>query len=135
MQYSFWQIVAWMFWFMLLVAWIWLMIAIISDIFRDDEMGGGAKALWCIFVVLLPWLGVLVYLIARGSSMRDRAMREQARNEQQFRSYVREVSASGTGVSDELAKLAQMRDAGTISPQDYELAKQTGLGGATSTPV
>ena len=130
-----WDVIVSIFWFMLLVAWIWLMIAIISDVFRDDEMSGGAKALWCIFIVLLPWLGVLVYLIARGGSMRDRAMREQARNEQQFRSYVREVSASGTGVSDELAKLAQMRDAGTISPQDYELAKQKVLGGATSTTV
>ena len=63
---DFWEVIGEIFWFMLLVAWIWLLIVVISDIFRDHTLSGWAKGLWCLFVILLPWLGVLVYLIARG---------------------------------------------------------------------
>ena len=91
------------FWFMLLVAWFWLLIALITDLFRDSELSGVAKAAWCIFLIVLPWLGVLMYLIVRGRGMNERAAREMAANEQRFRQYVREAApASSTSVADEL---------------------------------
>jgi hypothetical protein len=121
-DFGLWEVVVSMFWFMLLVAWIWLLITIISDIFRDRELGGGAKALWSIFIILLPWLGVLVYLIARGSSMHERQAQAVAANEAQFRTYVQDV-AGGRSVTDELKQLAELRDSGAITPEDYEQAK------------
>src|SRR3954451_23330329 len=93
-----WDVLVSIFWFMLLVAWFWLLISIISDVFRDNELSGVGKGLWCTFLILLPWLGVLVSLIARGHSMQERATREAPRNEQAFRSYVKEVAVTeGTG--------------------------------------
>ena len=71
-DFSLWDLMVSMFWFMLLVAWIWLLISILGDIFRDRELGGGAKAMWVLFLVFLPWLGALMYLIFRGNSMNDR---------------------------------------------------------------
>ena len=71
-DFGFWDVFFSVFWFMLLVAWIWVIIAIIHDIFSDRSLNGGAKALWTIFVVLIPWLGILVYIFARGDSMNDR---------------------------------------------------------------
>jgi hypothetical protein len=121
-DFGLWEVVVSVFWFMLLVAWIWLLITIISDIFRDRELGGVAKALWCIFIIILPWLGVLVYLIARGGSMHERQAQAVAANEAQFRSYVQDV-AGGRSVADELKQLAELRDSGAITPEDYEQAK------------
>ena len=136
MRMNVWEVMVSIFWFMLLVAWFWLLIAIISDVFRDENLSGFAKAMWCIFVILLPWLGVLTYLIARGRTMQERSAREAARNEQMFRSYVRDVAASdkGGGVADELSRLADMRDKGHLTPQEYEAAKQRVLGGTTTAP-
>jgi len=131
-----WELMVSIFWFMLLVAWFWLLITIVSDIFRDDELSGVGKGLWCTFVILFPWLGVLVYLIARGRSMNERAMRQAANNEQAFRSYVRDVAVSersSGGVSAELSQLADMRDRGVLSPAEYELAKQRVLGTTDTT--
>ena len=138
---SLWDVMVSIFWFMLLVAWFWLLISIISDVFRDDELSGVAKAAWCVFVILLPWLGVLTYLIVRGRSMNDRAAREAARNQQAFNEYVRNVARSeggatgGTtgGVTGELTKLADMRDRGLLTPEEYEQAKQKVLGAPAST--
>jgi hypothetical protein len=132
---DFWELLVSIFWFMLLVAWFWLLISVISDVFRDDELSGGAKAAWCIFVVLVPWLGVLTYLLARGQSMGERSAREAARNEKAFRSYVREAASTGGGVADEIARLADMRDRGQISPEEYQQAKQRVLGVVPATPA
>jgi len=121
---SFMDVLLSIFWFMMLVAWFWLMVSIIGDIFRDQDLSGWGKGLWCLFVVLLPWLGVLVYLIARGGSMHERAAERAQQNEAAFQEYVRRTAASGgAGVADELAKLAKLRDEGTISSEDYERAK------------
>jgi hypothetical protein len=117
------EVMASIFWFMLLLAWFWLMVVVISDVFRDRGLAGWAKALWCIFVVVLPWLGVLMYLIVRGRSMNERARLHAEENEQTFRHYVREAAAGGPSVADELAKLADLRDRGVISADDYENAK------------
>jgi hypothetical protein len=124
-----WDVMVSIFWFMLLVAWFWLMIIILNDLFRDRSASGFAKAAWCLFVIILPWIGSLTYLLVRGRGMGERATAEAAHNEQAFRSYVQDVtSTSGTGVADELSRLADLRDQGRISPEDYEQAKQRVLG-------
>jgi Phospholipase_D-nuclease N-terminal/Short C-terminal domain len=135
---SLWDVIVSIFWFMLLVAWFWLLITIVTDIFRDEELSGGGKAVWCLFVLLLPWIGVLTYLLVRGRSMNERAARQAAQNERAFRHYVREAAGPGqTSVADELSKLADLRDQGKISQEDYEKAKSRVLSGmpATDTPV
>lgn len=133
---SLWDVMVSIFWFMLLVAWFWLLMSIITDVFRDEDLSGGAKAAWCIFVILLPWVGVLTYLIVRGRSMSERASREAARNEQAFRSYVRDVAVSEpSGVSGDLTKLADMRERGLLTQEEYEQAKLRVLGTAGPTPA
>jgi hypothetical protein len=125
-----WDVMISIFWFMLLVAWFWLLISIISDLFRDEELSGWGKAAWCIFLIVVPWIGALTYLIARGRSMGERQSREMARNEQAFRAYVQEAAGSGGGVADQLDRLTTLRDQGKISNEDYEQAKRQVLGGA-----
>src|SRR5688572_21625592 len=120
--FGLWEVFVSMFWFMLLFAWIMLLFHIIADIFRDRELSGGGKALWCLFLIFIPWVGALVYLIARGNSMAQRSVEAAQENEAQMRAYVRDAAGT-TSAADELAKLAQMRDSGTITPEDYEKAK------------
>ena len=124
---DFWDAIGAIFWFMLLVAWFWLLIAILADIFRDQNLSGWGKGLWCLFVVLLPWLGVLVYLIARGATMHERSVEHAQRNDQEFRRYVQDV-AQPASVGDELAKLAGLRDREVISEAEFEAAKNKLLG-------
>jgi hypothetical protein len=133
---SLWDAMVSIFWFMLLVAWFWLLISIISDVFRDDALSGGAKGLWCAFIILLPWVGVITYLIARGRSMGERSVQQAARNEQAFRGYVRQIAVSeGSGVTAELNQLAEMRDRGALTPAEYDLAKQRVLSAPAPSPV
>jgi hypothetical protein len=128
---DFWEVVGEILWFMLLVAWFWLLIAIVADIFRDRGLSGWAKGLWCLFVILLPWLGVLVYLIARGASMHERSLEHARQSEQELRRYVQDA-ARPSGMADALAKLADLRDRGAISDADYEAAKAKVLGQSTT---
>jgi hypothetical protein len=118
-DFGFWDVMVSIFWFTILLAWISLLIHILTDIFRDDSMSGGKKALWTIFIVLIPWLGALVYIIARGDSMnqrnREAAMARMAVYESQ--------RAPAPQVSDELRNLAELRDSGVLSPAEYERAK------------
>lgn len=116
------EVIVSMFWFMLLIAWIWLLITILADIFSDHELSGVAKALWTLFLIVIPWVGALAYLIARGRSMNDRSRRRAERAESDFRSYVRDA-AGGTSPASELSKLAELRANGAISADDYETAK------------
>jgi hypothetical protein len=119
-----WDILVSIFWFMVLFAWIWLLIMILNDIFRDHQLSGWGKALWTLFLIVLPWLGALVYLIARGGSMQDRAAAQTARSEEAFRQYVKQTAAEGKPTTaDELVKLAALRDRGAISTEDYDRAK------------
>ncbi|WP_371501188.1 SHOCT domain-containing protein [Kitasatospora sp. NBC_00374] len=108
------------------VLWIFLLIRVLDDVFHDDSMGGGAKSAWAITVVLIPFLGVFVYLIARGSGMGERSLKRAQKNEQDFQKYVRET-ATGGGDSgshaDELAKLADLRKRGDITEEEYQQAK------------
>ncbi len=125
-DFSLWEVIVSTFWFMLLFAWIWLLIAIVSDIFRDRSLSGGGKALWVLFLVFLPWLGALMYLIARGGSMHERQAKAAEDNEARMRAYVQDAAGT-TSTADELRKLAELRDSGAITPADYEQAKAKAL--------
>jgi hypothetical protein len=113
--------------FFLFIAWIWVLISVIADIFRSD-MSGGAKALWVIFVILIPWLGVLVYLIANGDKMADRSVREAAAMEDARRSYIREAAGTSASTADELAKLANLKESGVISDEEYAKLRAKAIG-------
>jgi Short C-terminal domain len=111
-------------WIVLWVIWLFLLFRVIFDIFRDHDLGGWSKALWLIFVIVLPFLGVFVYIIARGRGMGERDIREAQTRQQQFDSYVREAAASGGGgTADELSKLADLRERGVISDAEFEQQK------------
>ena len=117
-----------MLWFFMFFIWLWLLISLFGDIFRSADLSGGAKAMWTIFIIILPFLGVLVYLIVRGNSMQERALKQAADQEAQFRGYVQTVAAtSGGGSADELAKLADLRDKGVISDEEFQTAKAKAL--------
>jgi Short C-terminal domain/Phospholipase_D-nuclease N-terminal len=125
---NFWEVVGSIFWFMILFAWIGLLFRIFGDLFGDHELSGWGKALWTVFLIFLPWLGALVYLIARGRSMNERALARAQRSEQAFSQYVRETAGASTSTADELAKLAELRDRGTISDEEFRHAKAKLLG-------
>ncbi|WP_328944794.1 SHOCT domain-containing protein [Streptomyces sp. NBC_00250] len=116
-----------MFWTMLMIflwiLWFMLLFRIIGDIFRDDDLGGWGKAGWTAFVILLPFLGVFVYLIARGRSMGERELNRIRQNEEQFRTYVRDTAGSGGSQADELARLAELKNSGAITEAEFAQAK------------
>jgi len=103
------------------VIWIWILFTIITDLFRDHELSGWWKAVWIIFLVFIPFLSALVYLVARGHGMRDRALKAQAEAKEHFDEYVRE-QASATP-ADELHKLNELREKGALSQDEFDKAK------------
>ena len=105
----------------LFVVWIWILFTIITDLFRDHEMSGWAKALWILFLVFIPFLTGLVYLIARGSGMRDRAIKAQTDAKKHFDEYVQEQAHSSP--ADELHKLNELREKGALSQEEFDQAK------------
>lgn len=105
----------------LFVAWLWILFAIISDLFRDHELSGWGKAAWVFFLLVLPFLGALVYLIARGEGMRDRAIKAQEDAKSHFDSYIRQQALSSP--ADELHKLNDLKEKGALSPEEFERAK------------
>jgi hypothetical protein len=111
-----------MFVFFVFILWIWLLIAVFVDIFRSHDLGGGAKAAWVLFVIILPFLGVLVYLIARGGKMHERAAEQAAQQQKAFDSYVKQAAGSGSNV-DQLAKLADLKQSGAITDAEFEAQK------------
>jgi hypothetical protein len=113
-----------MLWFFAFIAWIWVLIAIFTDIFRSHDIGGFSKAIWFLFVLFIPILGVLVYLIARGKGMQERALERAQQQQQAFDQYVQErANAAGTSNADQLGKLAQLKDSGAITNAEYESEK------------
>jgi hypothetical protein len=113
-----------MLYFFLFIIWIWLLITVFIDIFRSSDMGGGAKALWVIFVIILPFLGVFVYLLARGGKMHERAAAEAAQQQQAFDSYVRQAAgAEGADTASQLSKLADLKSQGVITDAEFEAQK------------
>jgi membrane protein implicated in regulation of membrane protease activity len=104
------------------VLWIWVLIYVFIDIFRSRDLSGGVKALWFLFVLFIPLIGVLVYLIARGGKMHEHAVQEAQQQDQAFRAYVQEAAGSGN-TADQLAKLADLRDRGVITTSEFEREK------------
>jgi hypothetical protein len=111
-----------MLWFFCFFIYIWLLIVIFTDIFRSHDMGGWAKAGWVIFIIVLPFIGILVYLIARGGKMHDRQMRDANQAQQEFDSHVRDVAGS-SGTADQLSKLADLQKSGVITDAEFESQK------------
>ncbi len=123
-DFGLWDVVVSMFWFTLLMTWIYLLIAILSDIFRDQDLGGGAKAMWTLFIVFLPWLGAISYIFARGGSMNDRNHQSRLDEQARMQAFVQEAAGGGgSGVTDGLRELAQLRESGQISDAEYDQAK------------
>ncbi|MFJ8622699.1 SHOCT domain-containing protein [Kitasatospora sp. NPDC093550] len=114
-------------WLFLWIMWFFLLFRVFGDLFRDDTVNGWGKAGWCVFLLLLPFLGVFVYLIARGKGMGQREYQQAAEAEQEFRSYVRETAAGATpssGHVDDLARLADLKKNGDITEEEYQRAKE-----------
>ena len=114
---AFWTILEIFLW----VLWIWILIYVFIDIFRSHDLSGWAKALWVLFVLIIPLIGVLVYLIARGGEMHERAERQAVRQQDAFRSYVQQNAESSP--ADQLTKLADLRDRGTITEEEFQREK------------
>ena len=114
---AFWTIVEIFLW----VIWFWILITVFIDIFRSHDLSGWGKALWFLFVLLIPLIGVLVYLIVRGGSMHDRAVKQAQQQDEQFRAYVQE--SAGTSPADQLTKLADLRDKGAITQAEFDAQK------------
>ena len=110
-------------WFFLWIIWIFILFRVIFDIFRSHDLGGWGKALWLIFVIILPFLGVFVYLIARGRSMSERDVQRAQQHQDQFNAYVREAAGSGPNSADQLSKLADLKTKGVITDAEFEQQK------------
>ena len=109
-------------WIVMLVVWIMILWRVFGDIFRSTDLGGGAKAAWCIFVIFLPFLGIFVYLIARGNDMGKRDLEIAAAQEKEFRAYVQQTAGSG-GTASELERLAALKDSGVLTQQEFDQQK------------
>jgi hypothetical protein len=113
-----------MLYFFLFIIWIWLLIMVFSDIFRSHDMGGGSKALWAFFVIVLPYFGVFIYLIFRGGKMHERAAADAATQQKAFDSYVKQAAGtSGDNTADQLSKLADLKAQGVITDAEFETQK------------
>ncbi len=108
----------------LFVIWIWIFISIVIDLFRDHELSGGWKAIWLLFLIVIPFLSALIYLIARGSGMRERSIQEQADMQKAANEYIRQVSSSPV---DDLTKLTELKEKGILSDAEFEKAKAKSL--------
>jgi type VI protein secretion system component VasK len=109
------------FMFFLLVAWIWVIIGVIGDVFRSKDLNGLAKGIWVLLIIVIPWLGVLAYLIIRGQGMEERNLAALSAAEEMRRSYIQSVSAPSA--ADELQKLAELKEKGVISDSEFEAQK------------
>jgi len=117
-----------MLWFFMFIIWLMLLFRVFGDIFRSD-MSGGGKALWVVLVIIVPFLGVLIYLIAHGGDMQQRALENAAAQEQAQRNYIRSAASDGTSSVDELQKLADLHKSGVINDTEYTQQKEKILNG------
>jgi hypothetical protein len=116
-----WSMIIFFFW----VIWIWIVITVLIDVFRRDDIGGWAKAAWVIFVVILPWLGVLVYLIVEHDGMRQRSLKQAQAQRREFDDYVRDTAGGGSAA--EIAKAKELLDSGAITQEEFEALKAKAL--------
>jgi hypothetical protein len=122
---SFWDLIWWFLWIFVFVAYLFALFAIIGDLFRDHKLNGWWKALWIIFLIFVPFLTALVYLIARGRGMAERGQKEVQQVQKAQDDYIKSVA--GTSPSEEIAKAKALLDAGTITPAEYESIKAKAL--------
>ena len=116
-----------MLWFFMFFIWIMLLFQVFGDLFRDHELSGFAKAIWILFVVIAPFLGVFVYLIARGPKMAERNAKAMSEMEQAQKEYIREAAGTATSTADELHRLADLRDRGVIDEAEFQSLKAKAL--------
>lgn len=117
-----------MLWFFLFFIWIWILITVFADIFRSHDLSGWAKALWVIFVIVMPYLGVFVYLIARGHKMSEHALEAAQAQDAAARQYIQDAAGTGGGAADELARLADLKDNGVIDDAEFQRLKAKVVG-------
>jgi ABC-type multidrug transport system fused ATPase/permease subunit len=116
--------------FFIFVIWLWLLFMVFIDIFRSHDMSGWAKALWVIFIIVMPYLGVLVYLIARGGKMHERAAQQAALQQKAFDQYVKQTAGTpGETTTDQLHKLADLKSKGILTDAEFETQKTKILAG------
>jgi len=116
---AFWTIFVIFLW----VIWIWILITVFIDIFRSHDLSGGAKALWFLFVLFIPLIGVLAYLIVRGGSMHERSVRQAQQQEEAVRDYIRATAEPSGSAADQLERLASLRDRGVITAEEFDREK------------
>ena len=114
--------------FFLFIAWIWVLVSVVADIFRSGDLSGWAKAAWVIFVIIIPWLGVLVYLIARGDEMAQRNVDDANAMEAARRAYIQDAAGTSASTADELAKLANLKESGVINDEEYAKLRAKAIG-------
>ncbi|GGT84309.1 SHOCT domain-containing protein [Streptomyces lateritius] len=112
-----------MLWLFLWVMWFFLLFKVVTDIFRDHSLSGWAKAGWLVFVLVLPYVGVLVYLIARGKSMGERDVKQVQEHEEALRQYIQKAAGAGSSSVEELGKLSALKDKGDITQEEFQRAK------------
>jgi hypothetical protein len=117
-----------MLWFFLFFIWIWLLIVVFSDLFRSHDLGGWAKAAWVIFIIIIPYLGVLVYLIARGHKMAEHAQEAAAQQDAAARAYIQSAAGTSGSAADEIQRLSDLKSQGVISDAEFEAGKAKALG-------
>lgn len=117
-----------MLWFFLFFIWIWLLITVFADIFRSHDMGGFAKFLWVLFVIVVPYLGVFVYLIARGHKMQEHAVEAAQAQDQAARAYIQQATGTAASPADELARLADLKERGVIDDAEFQRLKAKAIG-------
>jgi hypothetical protein len=117
-----------MLWFFLFFIWIWLLIVVFSDIFRSHDIGGWSKALWVIFIIIIPYFGVFVYLIARGHKMHEHAVEAAQAQDAAARAYIQQAAGSAPSTADELARLADLKDKGVIDDAEFQRLKAKAIG-------
>ena len=120
----FWSIL----WFTLFFIWIWLLIVVFADIFRSHDLGGWAKAFWVIGIIIFPYLGVFIYLIARGHKMQEHAVQDAKAQDAAARAYIQDAVGSGGSTADELARLADLKDKGVIDDAEFQRLKAKAIG-------
>jgi hypothetical protein len=117
-----------MLWFFLFFIWIWLLIMVFSDIFRSHDLSGGLKAIWVIFVVIMPYLGVFVYLLARGGKMHEHAAQAAQAQDAATRAYIQNAVSTGPSATDQLAQLSNLKAQGVIDDAEFQKMKAKVVG-------
>jgi hypothetical protein len=114
-------------WFVMFFIWLWLLVIVFADIFRSHDMGGFAKTLWVLFVIIVPYLGVFVYLIARGHKMHEHAVEDAKAQNAAARAYIQEAAGTSASPAEELSRLADLKARGVISDDEFQKLKAKAL--------